>query len=56
MSVSSATLVALVGLVTLVDHGPTSASADVAASASDPAAHSVPSGHPFGSIQTLFAH
>lgn len=56
VSVPSATLVALVGFVALVDHGPASASADVAAAAGDPAAHSVPSGHPFGSVQTLLAH
>lgn len=53
MSVSSATLVALVGLITLVDHRPTSISAKVAASACNSAAHSISSRHSLGSIETL---
>lgn len=53
--VSSPTLVTLVRLITLVNHGPTSIAANVSAASRDPAADAVSPGHPFSSIQALLA-
>lgn len=50
VSVSSPTLVTLVGLVTLIDHWPTSICANVTTSSSDTTANALSSRHPFGSI------
>ena len=56
MSVSSSTLVTLVGLVALVNHGPTSITTNVTASSGNPTADAISSRHPFGSIEALLAH
>lgn len=50
VSVSSSTLVAFVGLVTLVNHWPTSISTNITTSSSNPATDAISSRHPFGSI------
>lgn len=57
MSVSSPTLVALVRLVALVNHRPTSVATDVTASSGNSGATgtAVSSRHPFGSVMALLA-
>lgn len=53
VSVSSSTLVTLMGFVTLVNHWPPSIATNITASSSDSTTNAISSRHPFGSIQAL---